>query len=42
MNYSTEQEDYLMPTPYTKKIQRKFEEVKSYLQKNGFNSSSEG
>ena len=42
MNYSTEQEDYLMTTPYTKKIQRKFEEVKSYLQKNGFNSSSEG
>ena len=42
MNYSTEQEDYLMTTPYTKKIQRKFEEVKSYLQKNGFTSSSEG
>ena len=24
MNYSTEQEDYLMTTPYTKKIQKKF------------------
>ena len=42
MNYSTEQEDYLMTTPYTKKIQRKFQEVKSYLEKNGFNSSSQG
>ena len=42
MNYSSEEEDYLMTTPYTKKIQRKFKEVKSYLQKNGFNSSSEG
>ena len=42
MNYSTEQEDYLMTTPYTKKIQRKFKEVKSYLEKNGFNSSSTG
>ena len=42
MNYSTEQEDYLMTTPYTKKIQRKFKEVKSYLDKNGFNSSSKG
>ena len=42
MNYSTEQEDYLMTTPYTKKIQRKFKEVKSYLEKNGFNASSKG
>ena len=42
MNYSTEQEDYLMTTPYTKKIQKKFEEVKSYLEKNGFNPSSQG
>ena len=42
MNYSTEQEDYLMTTPYTKKIQRKFKEVKSYLEKNGFNSSTTG
>ena len=29
MNYSTEQEDYLMTTPYTKKIQKKFKEVKT-------------
>ena len=42
MNYSTEQEDYLMTTPYTKKIQKKFEEVKTFLEKNGFNSSSQG
>tara|TARA_Y100001970_G_C13501480_1_gene493845 strand:- start:233 stop:412 length:180 start_codon:yes stop_codon:yes gene_type:complete len=42
MNYSTEAEDYLMTTPYTKKIQRKFKQVKSYLQKNGFNTSSVG
>ena len=42
MNYSTEEEDYLMTTPYTKKIQRKFKEVKNYLEKNGFNSSSQG
>ena len=41
MNYSTEQEDYLMTTPYTKKIQKKFEEVKRYLDKNGFNASSQ-
>ena len=30
MNYSTEQEDYLMTTPYTKKIQKKFEQVKKF------------
>ena len=42
MYYSTEQEDYLMTTPYTKKIQKKFEEVKAYLDKNGFNASSQG
>ena len=42
MNYSSEQEDYLMTTPYTKKIQSKFKEVKAYLEKNGFNSSSNG
>jgi len=42
MNYSTEQEDYLMTTPYTKKIQKKFEEVKTFLEKNGFNPSSQG
>ena len=42
MNYSTEQEDYLMTTPYTKKIQKKFREVKTFLERNGFNSSSEG
>ena len=41
MNYSTEQEDYLMTTPYTKKIQEKFREVKSFLEKNGFNPSSD-
>ena len=40
MNYSTEQEDYLMTTPYTKKIQKKFKEVKTFLEKNGFNSVS--
>jgi len=27
MNYSTEKDDYLMTTPYTKKIQQKFEKV---------------
>ena len=42
MNYSTEQEDYLMTTPYTKKIQKKFKEVKTFLEKNGFYSSSQG
>ena len=41
MNYSTEQEDYLMTTPYTKKIQEKFKEVKSFLEKNGFNPSAD-
>ena len=42
MNYSTENEDYLMTTPYTKKIQKKFEQVKSYLDSNGFNTSAKG
>ena len=42
MNYSTEHEDYLMTSPYTKKIQKKFNEVKTFLEKNGFNSSSQG
>ena len=42
MNYSTEEEDYLMTTPYTKKIQKKFKEVKIFLEKNGFNASSQG
>ena len=42
MNYSTEQEDYLMTTPYTKKIQKKFLKVKSFLEKNGFSPSSQG
>ena len=42
MNFSTENEDYLMTTPYTKKIQKKFEKVKNFLIKNGFNSSSQG
>ena len=42
MHYSTEEEDYLMTTPYTKKIQKKFKEVKSFLEKNGFNQSSDG
>ena len=42
MNFSTEQEDYLMTTPYTKNIQKKFKEVKTFLEKNGFNSSSQG
>ena len=42
MNYSTEHEDYLMTTPYTKKIQKRFNEVKTFLEKNGFNSSSQG
>ena len=32
MNYSTEKDDYLMTTPYTKKIQQKFEKVKSFLE----------
>ena len=41
MNYSSEPEDFLMTTPYTKKIQQKFKEVKSFLEKNGFNPSSE-
>ena len=41
MNYSTEKDDYLMTTPYTKKIQQKFEKVKSYLEENGFNTSSD-
>ena len=41
MNYSTEKHDYLMTTPYTKKIQQKFEKVKSFLEQNGFNPSSE-
>ena len=41
MNYSTEKDDYLMTTPYTKKIQQKFEKVKSFLEQNGFNPSSE-
>ena len=41
MNYSTEKDDYLMTTPYTKKIQQKFEQVKSFLEQNGFNPSSE-
>ena len=36
MNYSTEKDDYLMTTPYTKKIQQKFEKVKSFLEQNGF------
>jgi len=35
MNYSTEKDDYLMTTPYTKKIQQKFEKVKSFLEQNG-------
>ena len=39
MNYSTEKDDYLMTTPYT---QQKFEKVKSFLEQNGFNPSSEG
>ena len=42
MNYSTEEEDYLMTTPYTKRIQNKFKEVKTFLEKNGFNPSAEG
>ena len=42
MNYSTEKEDYLMTTPYTKKIQKRFEEVKIFLEKNGFNPSAQG
>ncbi len=42
MNSSTEQEDYLMTTLYTKKFSRKFKEVENFLEKNGFNSSSQG
>ena len=30
-----------MTTPYTKKIQQKFEKVKSFLEQNGFNPSSD-
>ena len=41
MNYSTEKDDYLMTTQNTKKIQKKFEKVKSFLEQNGFNPSSE-
>jgi len=41
MNYSTEIDDYLMTTPYTKKIQHEFEKVKSALEQNGFNPASE-
>ena len=41
MNYSTEKDDYLMTTPYTKKIQQKFEKVKSFLKQNGFNQTPE-
>tara|TARA_A100001035_G_C27538292_1_gene388471 strand:- start:32 stop:211 length:180 start_codon:yes stop_codon:yes gene_type:complete len=41
MNYSTEQDDYLMTTPYTKQIQKKFERVKTFLEQNGFNPSSD-
>ena len=41
MNYSSEKDDYLMTTPYIKKIQQKFEKCKSFLKQNGFNSSSE-
>ena len=40
MNYSFEQEDYLMTTPYTKKIQKKFQKAKTFLESNGFSSSS--
>ena len=42
MDYSIENEDYLMTTPYTKKIQQKFEEAKSFLESNGFNASPQG
>ena len=42
MNYSFENEDYLMTTPYTKKIQQKFKEAKSYLESNGFKASPNG
>jgi len=41
MNYSTEKDDYLMTTPCTKRSQQKFEKVKSFLEQNGFNPSSE-
>ena len=41
MNYSTEKDDYLMTTPYTKKVQQKFERVKSFLEQNEFNPSAE-
>ena len=33
MNYSTEQEDYLMTTPYTKKIQKNLRKLKLFLRK---------
>ena len=42
MDYSIENEDYLMTTPYTKKIQAKFKEAKSFLQSNGFKASPDG
>ena len=42
MNYSIEDEDYLMTTPYTKKIQKKFEQAKSFLKSNGFSTTSKG
>ena len=32
MNYSTEKDDYLMTTPYTKKIQQKYQSFKIPLQ----------
>ncbi len=40
MNYVFEDEDYLMTTPYTKKIQQKFKQAKSFLESNGFNAST--
>ena len=42
MNYSTNEEDYVMTTPYTKKIQKKFQQAKSFLESNGFSTSKEG
>ena len=33
MNYSTEQEDYLMTTPYTKKIQKNLRKLRLILKK---------
>jgi len=45
MNYSTEKDDYLMTTPYTKKIQQKFEDnVKAALNEgvNPFELNYEG